>query len=128
MKMERELFRAYTEWRRLALAETSAIQSRNWTLLADCQHAIQDFQKLASRLTLEARDEWKRLGEDRAAKEKNFQTLVDELVEITRRNHALLIETRARAKTHLAELGTAGRNLKLLHRSYAHSAPPLQPS
>ncbi len=128
MNPERELFRAYSEWRRLALAETAAIQSRNWPLLADCQHAIQDFQKLVSRLTLDARDEWKRKGEDPAVKEKDFQKLVNELIEITLQNHSLLQTARATAKTHLAELGEAGRNLKLLHRSYANGQAPLQPA
>ena len=128
MNAERELFRAYSEWRRLALAETAAIQSRNWSLLADCQHAIQDFQKLVSRLTLEARDEWKRQAEDPAVKEKNFQKLVNELIEITLQNQHLLQAATATAKTRLAELGEAGRNLKLLQRSYANAGATLQPA
>ena len=128
MNAERELLHAYTEWRRLAEAESKAIQSRNWTLLADCQHAIQDFQKHVSRLTLDARDEWKRAGEDRAEKEKNIQVLVNELIAITRQNHVLLQAARSHAQHRLDELGTAGRNLKRLHRSYAHSEPSLQPA
>ena len=128
MNAEQELFHAYAEWRRLALAETKAIQSRNWPLLADCQHAIVDFQKLVSRLTLDARDEWKRAGANCADKEKKFQTLVGELIEITRQNHSLLQAARGTAKMRLAELGAAGRNLKLLHRSYAHGAAALQPA
>lgn len=128
MNAERELFRAYSEWRRLARAETAAIQSHNWPLLADCQHAIQDYQALVSRLTLEARDEWKRLGAEVAGKEKTFQALVDELVVITRHNHGLLQAASTGAKSRLAELGAAGRNLKLLHRSYANGPSLLQPA
>lgn len=128
MNAERELFRAYFEWRRLARAETAAIQSHNWPLLADCQHAIQDFQALVSRLTLETRDEWKCLGADLVLKEKTFQTLVAELVGITRHNHVLLQAASTGAKSRLAELGAAGRNLKQLHRSYANGQSRLQPA
>ncbi len=128
MSAEQELFHAYSEWRRLAQAEATAIQSRNWPLLADCQHAIEDFQKLVSRLTLDARDEWRRIGADCADQEKKFQTLVNELIAITRQNHALLQSAHSTAKKHLGELGEAGRNLKRLHRSYAHGTSALQPA
>ena len=119
MNAERELLRAYSEWRRLAEAEGKAIAARNWQLLADCQHAIQDFQKHVSRLSLDAREEWKRAGADIAAKEKFIQRIVGELIEITRHNHAKLVTARDAAKQRLEELGTAGRNLKQLHKSYA---------
>ena len=128
MNAERELLHAYREWRRLAEAESQAIHSRNWTLLADCQHAIQDFQKHVSRLTLEARDEWKRAGENRAEKENNIQALVGELIAITRQNHSLLQAARTTAQSRLSELGVADCNLKRLHRSYAHSESSLQPA
>jgi hypothetical protein len=118
MNAERELFHAYAEWRRLAEAETTAIQSRNWPLLADCQHVIEDFQKHVSRLTLEARAEWRRRGENLDAKEAQIQTLVNELIAITRQNHALLTTAKQTTQTRLGELKTAGINLKRL-RSYA---------
>ena len=118
MNAERELFHAYAEWRRLAAAETSAIQSRNWSLLADCQQAIEDFQKHVSRLTLEARNEWRRKGENLPAKENQIQALVNELIEITRQNHALLAVAGKTAQIQISELREAGLNLKRL-RSYA---------
>jgi predicted RNase H-like nuclease (RuvC/YqgF family) len=121
MNAERELFHAYAEWRRLAEAETTAIQSHNWSLLADCQHAIEDFQKHVSRLTLEAREEWRRKGENLPAKEKQIQALVGELIELTRQNHALLAAARKIAQFRLGELREAGLNLKRL-RSYALQA------
>jgi hypothetical protein len=55
MNAESELLRAYREWRRLALAETKAIQTRNWRLLADCHLVIRDYQSLVSTLTRAAR-------------------------------------------------------------------------
>ena len=126
MNAERELLRAYSDWRRLAEAETKAIQTQNWSLLADCQYAIQDFQKLVSRLTLDARDEGKRSGEDRPTKEKQIQSLVNELIAITRQNHALLAAARQTAATKLVELKAAGINLKRLQRSYVHNEAALQ--
>ena len=55
MNAEKELLNAYRDWHRLASAETKAIQTSNWTLLADCQMAITDFQTLTSRLIIEVR-------------------------------------------------------------------------
>lgn len=125
MNAERELFHAYAEWRRIAEAETIAIQSHNWTLLADCQHAIEDFQKHVSRLTLEARDEWRRRGENLEAKEQQVQAVVKELIVITRQNHSLLEAARKSAQSRVNELREAGLNLKRL-RSYAKGV--LQPA
>ena len=62
MNAESELLRAYREWRRLAQAETKAIQTRNWSLLSDCHLAIRDYRSLVSRLTQETRTEWQRAG------------------------------------------------------------------
>jgi hypothetical protein len=118
MKAEHELLHAYREWLRLARAETKAIQTRNWNLLSDCQLAIKDFQVLITRLTLEARAEWDRAGENRQAKEQNVQVFVNELIDRTRYNQGLLESATQAARQQLGQLGEAGRNLKLLQRSY----------
>ncbi len=119
MTSERELFRAYQEWRRLAEAETKAIRSRNWSLLADCQRAIMDFQALVTRLSPEVRDEWRKDEVTRAEKEQTLQTLVNELIVITRRNHSLLTSARDTAQYRLDEISNASRNLNRIKRSYA---------
>jgi hypothetical protein len=118
MNAESELLRAYREWRRLAQAETKAIQTRNWSLLSDCHFAIQEYQSLVSGLTRAARAEWQRAGCDLPAKQKNLQALVADLAEVTRQNQALLQATVARARKQLDGLGEAGRNLKRLRRAY----------
>jgi len=118
MKAEGELFHAYREWHRLAQAETKAIQTCNWDLLSDCHLAIQDFQAHISSLTLEARAEWRQTGCNLAEKEANLSVLVSELVDLTRRNQALLKSSSGKARDQLDQLGEAGRNLHLLHRSY----------
>jgi hypothetical protein len=118
MNAEGELFHAYREWHRLAQAETKAIQTRNWDLLSACHLAIQDFQALIASLTQEARAEWRHAGCNQAEKESNLAVFVSELIDLTRHNQGLLQSTRVTARDQLDQLGEAGRNLKLLHRSY----------
>jgi hypothetical protein len=118
MNAESELFHAYREWHRLAHAETKAIQTRNWDLLADCHLAIKDFQAHITSLTREARAEWQRTGCSLAEKESNLRVFVTELVELTRRNQGFLQTTRLAARKELDQLGEAGKNLKWLQRSY----------
>jgi hypothetical protein len=118
MNAESELFHAYREWHRLARAETKAIQTRNWKLLSDCHLAIKDFQSHIVRLTQEARAEWQRAGCNLAEKEQNLRVFTSELIELTRQNQGLLQTTLAATRKQLNELGEAGKNLKLLQRSY----------
>jgi hypothetical protein len=118
MNAENELFHAYREWLRLAQAETKAIQTRNWNLLTDCHLAIKDFQNHIVGLTREARAEWQQAGCSLADKEQNLRVFTNELIELTRHNQTLLQSTLLAAREQLNELGEAGKNLKLLHRSY----------
>jgi hypothetical protein len=118
MSAEIELLHAYREWHRLARAETKAIQTRNWDLLADCQLAIKDFQSLVSRLTIQARQEWAGAGCNLAEKEQHVHVFVNGLIEITRQNQSMLQAAKTAAQERLEELGEAGRNLKRMQRSY----------
>ncbi len=118
MSAELELLQACREWRRLARAEAKAIRTHNWDLLADCQFAIKDYQSVISRLTVEARNEWEHAGLDCAARENHIQVFIHDLIETTRQNQALLQAAKNLAGEQLAGLGEAGRNLKLLQRSY----------
>jgi hypothetical protein len=119
MSAEKELFQTYREWHRLALAETKAIQTRNWNLLADCQTAIKDFQKLASQLTQQARAEWAQAGCNVAEKEQHTRVYVNSLIETTRHNQTLLQTAKEVVREHLNQLGATGRTLKSLQRSYS---------
>ncbi len=120
MNAETELLRTYREWRRLAQAETKAIQARNWVLLTDCHRAIKDYQALVAGLTAATRAEWQRAGCDLAEKEHNLRVQVTDLIALTRRNQTLLQTTLAATRQQLDQLGSAGRNLKRLRRSYGH--------
>jgi hypothetical protein len=118
MNAEAELLRAYREWHRLALAESKAIQTRNWVLLSDCHLAIRDYQSRASGLTRQARMEWQRTGCNLAEKEHNLRLLVSSLIEVTRQNQGRVQSIIATARQQLDQLGQAGKNLRLLQRSY----------
>lgn len=122
MNAEADLLRAYREWHRLAQAETKAIQTRNWSLLSDCHLAIKDYQALVSRLTQEARFEWRRAGSDLVEKEKNLQVLISSLIDLTRQNQERLQHTLNTTRQQLNQLGEAGTNLKRLQRSYGFAA------
>ena len=76
------------------------------------------FKPHIAELTREARAEWQRTGCNLAEKEQNLQVFVAELIELTRQNQSLLQSTLRAARKQLDELGEAGKNLKLLQRSY----------
>lgn len=118
MSAEHELLNAYREWHRLACAEAKAIRTHNWSLLADCQLAITDFQTLVSRLHAEAQQEWQGAGLDCSAKEHSLQVFAHELLDLTRQNQVLLQQVKDEACLRLGELGEAGQNLQRLQRSY----------
>jgi len=120
MSAERELFRTYSEWRRLAQAETKAIQKRNWNLLSDCHLAIRDFQSVVGGLTLEARAEWQQRGCNVAEKEQNLRVIVADLIDLTRQNQNLLQAAMARTRIQLEHLGEAGKNLKRVRSAYGN--------
>ena len=118
MSAEHELLRAYREWRRLAEAETKAIQTRNWHLLTDCHLAIRDYQTHIAGLTELARTEWQRAGFNWEKKSQALRALIADLMNLTRRNHDLLQQMLAIASDQLGQLGEAGKNLKRLRQSY----------
>jgi len=120
MNAESELLHTYSEWRRLVLAETKAIQTRNWNLLSDCHLAIRDFQTAVGGLTRETREEWRRSGCNLAEKEQNLRVVVSGLIDLTRQNQSLLQATIARTRLQLDQLGEAGKNLKRLRASYGN--------
>jgi hypothetical protein len=119
MSAEQALMGAYSEWHRLAGAEGRAIRLRDWNLLLECQQALKKFQPLITRLTYEARDEWKQKGLDFVAKENAVRAVVLKLIESGQRNKRLLQNARQAAQARREELEQAGRNLKRLQLSYA---------
>ena len=118
-----ELQKAYEEWRRLARAEGEAIRNCNWSLVAQCQNAIQEAQAQILQHSDDARSAWASLA-DGAAREKSVRTLIAELIEIERQNNLVLANVRQAAQAQFGELKLAGQTLRQVQRSYA---PPRLP-
>jgi hypothetical protein len=120
---ERELAKAWQEWRRLAEAEGEAIGAGNWSLVAACQAALQELQATISRLTPVVRNEWAKSGGEGAGRERALNATIHELIRLARRNQTLLDSILAVARTKLGQLNEAGRNLKQIQRSYGAARP-----
>lgn len=118
MSAEQALLEAYKEWKRLAKASTRAIQAGNWELVGECQARVNRFRPVVTRLTGEAREEWKQNGMDFAAKEKEMGALVAGLMELTREQMDLIGRRREATRAKLEECAAAERNLKHL-KAYA---------
>ena len=124
MSAENTLLEAYREWRRLAEAEKEAIRACNWSLLSACQKALENLRGRISGLSQAARDEWAKLGCDRAAKEKSLEATIRELIVLGRCNQTLLNAVREAARARLRQLDEAGRNLQRIRHSYGFAPPP----
>ena len=120
---EAQLFEAYQEWRRLAELEGEAIQTHDWTLVADCQKKLSALQSRIIRLTNQARDEWRRTGADLTLKESNLRQTVSSLIELEMQNSSALTAARETTRAQLDQLDVARQNLKRVHRSYSTLGP-----
>ena len=118
MSAENDLFAACHEWRRLAEAEGEAIRTRNWTLCAACQNALQKLRESMSELLPAAQAEWLKLGGEQASQQLAYQELILELIGLTRRNQDWLQQVRETAQTKALELNQSRIQLKQLRRSY----------
>lgn len=123
MSAETALRQAYQEWRRFAESEGEAIRTRNWTLLSACQDALRLLQPRILSCTDTARAEWSRLGLDPKVREGSLRPVVSELVELERRNCALLTEAREATQVQLDELAQTSRTLRRVQRSYGPTRP-----
>jgi ElaB/YqjD/DUF883 family membrane-anchored ribosome-binding protein len=123
MDVDDNLQDAFREWRRLADTEGEAIRTRNWSLVTDCQKALQHLQPKITGHLREAREEWTRLGPDADAKSTALRAAVAELIEIESQNNTLLNTLRQATLVRLDQLGQASRTLRQLHRSYAPAHP-----
>lgn len=121
---EAALLEAYEDWRRLADLEGTAIRTRDWNLVADCQKQISTLQPRILRLTQLAREEWSRNGVDRTEKEKVLHQMILGLIETGTRNNAALAAAKEAARHEVQQLAGARQNLKRVQRSYS----PLRPA
>jgi hypothetical protein len=124
MSAERALFGAYREWYRLARAAHSAIRKQDWNFLLQCQQITGKLQSFIPNLAREARNEWKVLQLDSAAKENELRAVILDLMQLLESNKQLLCAARETALGRREKIGQVGRNLKRLHGSYVVAPPP----
>jgi hypothetical protein len=123
MSTEKALLDAYAEWRRLARAGGRAIRLRQWGLLLECQQVSQKLQPQITRLTREARNEWRASGADPVAQGEKIQSVVLELIDLVKSNKSMLKAARDAARSERKQLEQASQNLKRLQQSYVVSRP-----
>jgi len=108
-----ELAGLYEQWRGLTEDEGEAIETGAWT---DVEH----FQAAKARLQPRIAEVSRRL--DQTTHERQFRTLVEDLMQLERRNDVLLQQRRQAADEQMRELDKASRHLRQLHKSYVPPA------
>jgi hypothetical protein len=118
LNAERDLFEVCREWRRLAEAEGEAIRTGNWGFCSACQKALQPLRERITTLLPVVRAEWMQPGGDHAARQQLFDDTIRQLIELQRRNQALIKAARETAHAKIQQLNQARIKLKQLRRSY----------
>ena len=108
-----ELSALYQQWRSLSEDEGEAIEAGAWA-------SVDQFQTAKARLQPRIVEVSQRL--DAATHERQFRKEVEELMQLERRNSALLQRRRQTADEQMRELDKAGRHLRQLHKSYVPPA------
>ena len=110
-----ELAALYQQWRRLTESEGQAMRAVAWPQVEQCQ---------AAKLALQPRISEVSSGLDPILHEQRFRPVVEELMQLERRNRELLQTQRQIAQMQKDELDHAGRNLRQLHQSYVPADAP----
>lgn len=108
-----ELSALYLQWRSLTDEEGEAIEAGAWI-------NVEQFQAAKARLQPRITEVSRRL--DAATHERQFRTIVEELMQLERRNSDLLQRQRQAAEEQKQELDKVSRHLRQLHRSYVPPA------
>ena len=110
-----ELAALYQQWHRLTESEGRAMRAGAWPEVDQCQDA---------KLALQPRISEVSSGLDPMLHEQGFRPVVEELIQLERRNRELLQAQRQIAQMQKDELDHAGRNLRQLHQSYVPADAP----
>ena len=112
-----ELDALYAEWRTLTEAEGEAIRAGAWPQVEQRQAAKHQLQRRIIDAT--QRLDTESTPTERAAHERHFRAVVDELIQLEQRNHELVARTRDEAAGHQRSLDQCSRNLRRVQRGYA---------
>jgi hypothetical protein len=97
------------QWRQLSEEEGTAISSGAWT-------HVEHFQSAKTRLQPRITEVTQRI--DASIHEKLFRPMLDELMQLERRNNSLLEQKRSAAQEQERSLDRTQRNLRQIHKSY----------
>jgi hypothetical protein len=113
------LFDAYNSWEQLTQAEGAAIQSGDWSRVAECQQAKQGLQKRIIHLTESAQAECIETGLDAKIFERDLRPIINNLISMENRNSELIALRRQAADVEKLDLDQASQNLRRVHKSYS---------
>jgi hypothetical protein len=108
-----ELSALYQQWRSLTEDEGAAIEASTWP-------SVEQFQAAKARLQPRIVELSQRL--DASTHDRQFRKVVEALMELERRNSALLQRQRQASEKQKLELDRASRHLRQLHKSYVPPA------
>ncbi len=123
MIAKKSLFDAYESWEQLTQAEGGAIQSGNWTIVAECQQAKQTLQKQIIHLTESAQAECIETGLDCKNFDRDLRPIINHLMAMETRNSELIALRRQAADIEKLDLDQASQNLRRVHKSYSPPTP-----
>jgi hypothetical protein len=125
MIAKKKLFDAYDSWEQLTQAEGSAIQSGDWSRVAECQQAKQGLQKKIIHLTESAQAECIETGLDSKNFERDLRPIINNLISMESHNSELLAIRRQAADVEKLDLDQASQNLRRVQKSYSPPASPV---
>jgi hypothetical protein len=108
-----ELFALYQQWRTLTEDEGEAIEIGDWP-------SVEQYQTAKTRLQPRIVELSHRLGN--VTHEQRFRGIIEELMQLERRNGALLQRRRQAADEQMGEMDRASRHLRQIHKSYVPPA------
>lgn len=109
MSPTEELSELFRQWRSLTEDEGVAIEAGAWNQVEGCQSAKSRLQPRISELSQRV---------DSAAHETRFRPVVEELMQMERRNGVLLQQKRSNAREQQHSLDRSQRNLRQIQKSY----------
>jgi len=104
-----ELSAVYEQWQSLTEDEGEAIETGDWP-------SVEQYQNAKARLQPRIVELSQRLGT--ATHERKFRGIIEELMQLERRNSAALKRRRQAAEEQKREMDRASRHLRQLHKSY----------
>lgn len=124
MSARNDLLNLYQEWRKLTDAEGLAIRSANWPELQYLQDAKFNLQAQIVSATELVHAELARNPGMAQEVNREFRTLLAELIQMEQRNSQWLSEKRQNAEAEMALANQSSRNLRQVHKAYNTTQGP----